>query len=499
MGTVVITPDSEVSGSWTRTGGSTDYGVLTDASDATYLSAGAASGVEKFTLTNPSIPAGRKAYLAVVSVKVTNPNTTGMGGTAVLNALVVDGTPPNTQRQYGSFSFINGELPNVTNSVRTAAPVGFGLGPASSAIDLGPYLNDLQLWMEVTSTGDGLAVQFKEAYVTITYTNLQSAPTSVTPAASSTVTTDVPTLTANLAAHPDGFTVKAQWQVASDSGFTTNVRTLTEDDSALRTSGSASKALPSADQLFQGTWYVRARSIGRLGDEGTWSTGQSFTVAHAPSATITSPTGGVILDYNSGSVSLGWNFSDPSPVDNQTAFQVIIERNDNGASVYDSGKVTGSPGALGTHTATGISSSLKNIPLKWKVRVYDSDDVVGAYSSYSIFSLTDPPTVNITAPTTTATNPSPTVTWTFTPSNSRVQISFRVRFKTDPGGVYVYDSGTISSAATTHTPASPVLANSTNYITELTVTDSANLSATDSEDFATSWTPPAAPTFTVTP
>jgi hypothetical protein len=239
------------------------------------------------------------------------------------------------------------------------------------------------------------------------------APRSVVPAASSTLTTDRPILSADHAwsmTHPQERT-KILWQVASDAGFSTNLRSVTESDSDYVLASStaspnnakvtAIEVTPSLAELFQGTWYVRARSQTELGDLGPWSAAQSFVVTHQPSASNLFPTGDVIFDYGgSGAVTFNWKFTDPSPYDFQTAYQIIIEDAVLETLVLDTGKITSALQAA-THN---VPIGGKDVQLRWKIRLWDSDDVQGPDSSYATFYTVDKPAVVVDYPTSATSN-----------------------------------------------------------------------------------------------
>jgi hypothetical protein len=58
------------------------------------------------------------------------------------------------------------------------------------------------------------------------------------------------------------------------------------------------------------------------------------------------------------------------------------------------------------------------------------------------------PTVTVTAPTGTVTVPTQTVTWSYSSLAGRTQATYRVRYQSPDGSVTLYDSGIVTSAAT---------------------------------------------------
>lgn len=320
-----------------------------------------------------------------------------------------------------------------------------------------------------------------------------TVPTTITPLPNATIATDRPSLAATLAELSEGRRLKAEWQLATNSGFSTNLRTITESDADLRTSGATTEPVPTASALFQTLWYLRARGIDEFGNVGAWSASQTFTVSHKPVAGPTSPANDAVSTY--ADATFAWNFSDPESSDTQTAYQVIVERNDTGAVLSDSGKVVSSSK---THVITA-ASLLKDVKMRWKVRVWDSDDVVGEYSGYRLFTLSDIPTVTITAPATGSiiATGQPTVTWT-TDVNT-TQATFRVIFKQQADDIILFDSGIISTDVKTYTAPTNILENLGSYSVTVTVTDTQGLSGSDINTFTTEYEVPATVTYGVDP
>lgn len=336
-----------------------------------------------------------------------------------------------------------------------------------------------------------------------------SAPIVLAPSGT-TVTTDRPTVrvqaqNANLYSSVLG---KLQFQVSSDSGFVTNLQTITEDDSALNSYSATSGSTPpirtlsytflSAQSLFSGIWYIRARVLDDLGGFSAWSSTATFTISHPPSALPVTPSNSTSQLYGTGSVTLGWTFSDPEQFDSQSAYRAVIIRTDTGASVYDSGKVVSS---LSSITVTGLSATLKDVPLQWTVSLWDSDDVQGLFSSGTVFTLVDPPDVVVTGPAegSTINTALPTVTWSFTVGGTRTQKAYRVRIwdlDASPDEE-VADTGWVFTAVTTHAFAEQILEEGVNYRADVYVIDSVNLTDTDSNAFLTDWLPPAGVNLTV--
>lgn len=283
------------------------------------------------------------------------------------------------------------------------------------------------------------------------------APGPVGPPSASTQTTSEPNIYADMttlmAAPPT--TVKVEWQFARDSGFTTSVRNYLQADakytSVLNTQTAGvyvrmNDVLPLAQALVpSGTWYVRARQINIFGVAGAWTAGQSFTVSHAPVATPVAPSSLVVLQYTTGIFNFSWTFSDAYSNDSQTAYQIICERDDTGGTIFDTGKIV-STSLLYNGTIPAI---YKDIVLRWKVRVWDTSDVAGAYSSYATFRVADPPAITTNYPENGGTVMSaiPYVEATPTTTGGRVITNYKI--VVTKNGLPHYDSGWL-------TPLSPI-------------------------------------------
>jgi hypothetical protein len=319
-------------------------------------------------------------------------------------------------------------------------------------------------------------------------------PTAILPAtAGPIVGTNTPTLGATLGAATEGRLTKAEWQLATDAAFTANLKTVTESDGDLRTSGATTEVVPTASKLSQTTWFVRARSIDQYGQGSAFSASQSFVVSHAPTALIRTPTNDSTVLYDAIGTDFQWTFADTSSSDFQSGYQIIVERNDTGATVLDTGKVL-SIASRGTHA---ISATYKDIKLRWKVRVYDQDNIVGVYSSYGLFTLSDVPIITVIYPTEgqQVTSGQPTFTWTN--DASTVQVSRRVVVTRTSDSAVVHDSGTTVTTALAYTPSTVILQNGEAYSVTITVTDNVNMTGTATKNFTAQYVSPDAVTFLV--
>ena len=338
------------------------------------------------------------------------------------------------------------------------------------------------------------------------------APVAVVPAAGATVSTSTPALgaTVDLNMKFPQSRVKCRWQLAATPDFATLQRNYTQDDTKFATVNGTdvdgvtvafTDTLPVTQAIMQAnsppgpaTWYIRAATVDEWGKQGAWSASQTFSVSHPPSATPVAPSG--VNLYNTGAVTFNWTTSDPYPNDYQTSYQVVVEKNTDGSVVYDSGKVVS---AVKTHTSSVIAAANKDIQLRWKVRVWDMDDVPGSYSSTLLFKIEDPPTVVINSPVGGTPQATPFATATFTPTVGGSRTITKYSLLVTQGATTVFDTGgyinnpspTGTGVAITYSSGVSVYKNDQQYTLALRIQDSDGLEATSSVSFSTHWTPPA--------
>jgi hypothetical protein len=340
-------------------------------------------------------------------------------------------------------------------------------------------------------------------------------PSAVVPANGSTISTDVPLLQATVA-NPTvfGTSLKIEWQLAQNNTFTTNPRVVTLG-SFTSIGGTYSQAVSPAVQLSQGTWWVRARTLDSLGTYSAYTAAQSFTVSHVPATAGWSPAGQISIPYATSGVNLSWQFQDPSPVDSQSAYQVIVERDSDNSVIVDSGKVTS---GNNVYTAA-IPINRKDILLHWRVRVWDSDDVVGAYSSNQQFYTRDAPAITISQPgmvgssysgayggtydaqvgSTGIMTPTYPVVWSVTATSGRTQVAYKVEVFSGESTLapLVFDTGLTYSPAQSFdfTGTAHRFKLNQTYTIRVTVQDTSGMQNSKSVTAVAIWAPPPTPTF----
>lgn len=313
--------------------------------------------------------------------------------------------------------------------------------------------------------------------------------------------TDTPVLSANIinsTFSPFPF-IKVEWQWASDAGFTTNTGNYVEPDSALAQVGTIHNAtIPDAQRLSVGTWYVRARAVpaanGGIWVASDWSPYVVFPISHPPKAINMSPSSLASTATLYGSQVFAWGFNDTDPGDTQTAYQIIIYDHTL-TPIVDTTKVT-SP----NNVISGISIAVghKGEQLYWSVTLWDRDGQQGPVSDLVPFVLADAPVITVTAPTGAITNPTPTVTWTYSDSTAGAFYEVII-YDVTAGGTVVYLSGVLAGNPLSFALPSGILKNSNSYTVQVNVTDGVGLTSDGTHAFTTAWSSPAAPSFTVDP
>ena len=262
-------------------------------------------------------------------------------------------------------------------------------------------------------------------------------PTNLSPVSGQVESTNRPTFRVsvdNLNLTPNLYG-KLEVLLATDSGYTTNVRTITQPDSDFQYFGtkdglnSASKQVtiqvPLVNDLFQTTWFWKARIVSDKDTPGFYSTTSQFVVSHPPVGKQIKPTQGETVTANAGNVLFSWSFTDTEVTDAQTSYYVIVKRTDTDAVVVDTGWVASSA----TSANIAVSATYLEVPLSWTIQLKDSDGVAGPVSNPVDFIMGTAPVVDLTSPTdmSVMTTAAPTVTWTYTGSGGRAQKSYRVQ------------------------------------------------------------------------
>jgi hypothetical protein len=317
-------------------------------------------------------------------------------------------------------------------------------------------------------------------------------PTSIVPVAASTVTTSRPALNAQVAAMVENTPLSRQWQIATNSTFTTGVHTVTETTKS--STKTAPFAFPTTDRLPQGVWWIRARAIDVDGIAGSYSGGQSFTISHPGTSSGYIPSGGVTAGYAT-SFMVDWKFSDLDTTDSQTKYQVLMWKSSTPGTVLDSGLQT-STNTFHTFT-TGIDATWKNTEIRWKVATYDLDNVSAGYSPEQTFFLRDIPVVTVTAPAAAAvvTTGAPLVTWTETIAGGATQAQFKVDILRST--VLQISSGWIVGTQLSWQVPTPVVTVGPSHQVVVSVMDTNGLVGTATNTFTANYAAPPTPVWSI--
>lgn len=193
--------------------------------------------------------------------------------------------------------------------------------------------------------------------------------------------------------------------------------------------------------------------------------------------------------------SVAWTFSDPDAGDIQTAYQVEIDNATTGATAYNSGKVVSSASTL---TLPGNTLS-NDVSYEFRVTTWDSHNVAGPASGWQTFVTSSAPVITLTAPN-QANAPTANnyydVSWTYSQAGSSPQASYRLVATRAADNSVLYDSGVVSSTATTQR-ATGLLSETCNV--SLTVTSANNISTVVTGSVLPSFNSPDAPTVVATP
>lgn len=291
----------------------------------------------------------------------------------------------------------------------------------------------------------------------------------------------------------DNIQVRRVFQYARNTGYTTNLITITEANYSVIPSGVV-PFNPLPDRLNDGTWYMRCRLEDSDGQVGAWSPNQTLTVSAAAVPANHSPNGTDVL-YN-GNVSLAWDFSSTDPDDYQTAYEVEVwQTSDQGGTTISTGEVVVPPQeGFGYEVTIPVTAGYKDVSLAWRVRVKGLDDIWSVWATDAFaFTARDAPVVAITSPADggDTNDPTPTFTWTFTAAG-RTQSQYRVTVTNVSTLETVISSGWLSGTNLSWTPSYQAVQAGSSYQVTVEVIDSVGLRGQDTHSFDPDYTAPTA-------
>lgn len=199
---------------------------------------------------------------------------------------------------------------------------------------------------------------------------------------------------------------------------------------------------------------VRVPRNGSVGQKGMYqvTTTSGATLKHydkvdafniAPTAPVLTPR----ANYDASvAATFSWTFGDPNPGDAQTAYDFEVQRTDTNAVVITTGKTVS---ATTSRNVTG-GTLTNGLSYRWRVRTWDSGDLVGPWSDWGTFSasaggtvtITDPATDNLTGVVTDEVQ----VTWSVA---GTTQAAYRIILTRTDTGATVNDTGWVASTAVT--------------------------------------------------
>lgn len=450
-------------GNITQSGGAN---LLKDGSDTTYIDVGESSFFTPdgyFNLVYPTfvgagteIPAGRSVVGVRMVHRFGQPSTSYRGWPytyirqngarlAASDILQPDGYQQNVWRtQTGPVAYKAG------NQAWTATDINqmdsfTGLVPPAYEVSNRKYRVS-EVWMEII------------------YSEVLTVPTVPSPANAAVVSTSNVPLSYQAPAPQAEQTVRVIFDVARDSGFTSDKRTYVgayhNGTGTARGSYTGVAGTATDTNLGPGVWYMRGKTQDILGTETAWSTTTSFTVTHAalPVPVNTTPAPGSISinpymvrgarvdTAASDNRAVGMEFNWATNTGFTTNLRTkLIPASPIPPAVATTGTVSYDP--------TGDSAQRLIQGTQYvRSRTVDKWGQTSAWSTTDSFSVQHQPVAQNVSPTGSAVIDQ-TVTpvrWTFgDPWLGDAQTAYQIKVY-DPSNVLVYDSGKIASTALQH-------------------------------------------------
>ena len=281
--------------------------------------------------------------------------------------------------------------------------------------------------------------------------------------------------------------------------YASDQTTLIWDSGDLAGSGTSfSKVYNGSTALTKGAQYFWQAKYAKSGPvPGGYSALQSFHVNADPSApsNMNPAPGAVVADTLTPDFKATFEDDDVTEWgDTPSVYDVEVYRASDDTLMHaltDSSALETGENTL-TRAAEGTALSYE-VEYYWRARYTDSKSAAGTWSPTRIFKPSQSPTATATAPGATITSPSFDVTWTFSSPSGKTQKSYRVVVTRTSDDVVIYDTGVVLSAATSWTMPTGYLLNTVEYNFVVTLTDTDDLSSSDTATTTADWTAPAAP------
>lgn len=237
------------------------------------------------------------------------------------------------------------------------------------------------------------------------------------------------------------------------------------------------------------TYNYRAYAINSAGT--AYGSNQTFSTEATPPAQPSNllPTSGTPTDDLT--PTLSWQYNPGSANDTQKDYQVMVIRQSDSVTMWDSGKVTS---AAGTVDVPGSANLAYGITYQWKVKSWNQADVDSSYSGLALFKESQKPVATITYPTEAQviTTNIPTITWTYSDSEATAQAKYWLRLYSN--SVLIHDTGWVISTDTAYDVADNILSNLSSYQVSLVLEDSDGMqSEVQEHTFSIEFLAPALP------
>ena len=297
---------------------------------------------------------------------------------------------------------------------------------------------------------------------------------------------------------------RLQFQFASNATFTTGlVDYLQEYGKSKFVTGTDTAGiytlftdtLPGSFALTgSGAIYFRARVRDVWGNVGPWTATRTVTIGHPPVPVLLAPSSGSYIPWNDGNIDFSWAFTDPSPTDTQSAYQLDLYSVETNEMLLNTGKVISSVKNLSFQI---LDDNYKDLILEWMLTLWDSENTISATSPSVTFIATDPPSATITSPANGATVATgvPTITFSLTNGGGRGIKEYTVVISQN--GVDVWSkrvTGLFSPGSFSEKVPTGILNNYQDYTVRVTAVDPVGLTAASAlVPFHVAWVPPDPP------
>ena len=420
-----------------------------------------------------------KVFTTLEAPVVTTDPVTNIAGTTVTanGAMSNNGNPDVTER-----GFVYGTADSPTTANNKVSVTGTGLGAYSANITgLTPSTLYYIRSYAINSTGTVYGAQ-------------RTFSTIVVPTVLTTAATDVTTTSAT-----------GHGEITSDGGGAITARGFVWAETSNPTlanghvteGGTTTGAFTDTLEPLtpSKTYYYRAYATNSAGT--AYGSNQVLSTEATPPAQPSEmvPASGSATDDLT--PTLSWKYNPGSANDLQYAYQVMVIRQSDSTTMFDSGKVVSADHTLDVPAESNL---VYGIAYQWKVKTWNQDDMEGAYSTLALFTESERPVAEITYPTdaSSITTNIPTIAWTYTDPESKVQSKFWLRIY-DVNAALIYDSGLTIGADTSVEIADNILFNHEAYTVSLLLEDADGMQSILVEnDFTVEFLAPALPTVSAT-